>query len=129
MLLGPVSGHGLEVKVQEASYVDFYAITKRGFHYWEFLVYVVKVLLTVAMAGVSNERRELPLMFAFMILIAYAGMTVVSEPYQSSFLNKFNMASIITVLLLACFKLLLITASEGPDYSTSNPKELIGILS
>ena len=78
-----------------------------SFFYWEFYTYAVKLLLTVTMAMLTSVSKQLQLLTALSILLFYTWSTLVSQPFQSRKLNRINSASVCTVLLFACFKLLL----------------------
>ena len=54
-MLGPISGRGIQIYQQ----ADDSTSVARMFHYWEFYVYLIKVLLTVTMALFSDDKREL----------------------------------------------------------------------
>ena len=70
------------------------------------------MLLVVHMAVFREEKPELKILIAIVILLVYGVITHMSDPYQSKLLNRYNLLTIFTLITLACFKLMMM--SNGP---------------
>ena len=108
-MLGPFIGNGISIRENRDS-----PIVRRLFHYWEFIVYLVKMLLTLVMVSDKNQ-----LLISIVILFTFVLVTHASEPYQSAKLNGLNFSSVLVVLLIACIKMVIASVTRIPEQAYS----------
>ena len=110
-VLAPIYGNGVEIRQMRGLTTH----VVRSWYYWEFVVYVEKILLMVLITYMNDYNEGIQICLIFFILFICLFLQIINKPYHTEKLNTLQKYSLITCFLLYLTRLIVRTFGLNND--------------